>query len=318
METRDVKKLANALAKAQKNGLTGTEVANAEVLQTRLALETKTLKELEQAIKKKKVEEIIRLVNVVANDLGMRDHKLVKEGEKVAKKAAAHSKERSKEVGRVTRALDAAQKSDDLDALLKLSSSDVLRLSMHNGVTKLAMKRKDELLAVKEALGSLEAEIVGLDVQSKAHDGLTEKDILKLSTALSLAKKDKRIPAMHPVVQKADALVSNANKQIKVEREFKAALETNTLSTLAAATRAAQAVGLETDIAKRVFAALKTLEEESGKSTTKVKLVEGTEKERQKETHKREKKIKNAAGKRMLTPRSRWQTRITTISRSST
>jgi len=294
IESRDIAKLEAAIASASKLPAIAKheQTANAKTLLARLQLEKQTIANLSKAIADKKVEEIGKNLNIMVNELGLRDHPLVAEGEKVAQVQTKMSQERAKENAKALKDLEEACNARDLDRLNELEAT-LIRLAMTGVVVDKAHKLRSELQAEREALAPLEAELRNVDLKTKSHDGVTKKDIERLTAAIAAAKG--KVPATNQVLKDAIELEARAAKMISAQAELTAALTSKNAAALEKASKLAQELGMQNADAQAVFAEVRALEEarqaaavaKSGGLQTK-EIKEATSKELDKEQVKRQ------------------------------
>lgn len=234
------------------------QLANAKTLLARLKLQEQTIADLTKAIAEKKVDAIEKGLNIMVNELGLRDHPLVAEGEKISSLQIKISQERAKETAKCVNALEEACTARDLDRLVELQAT-VIKLAMTGVVVEKAQKMRVELQAEREALAPLEAELRNVDLKTKSHDGVTKKDIERLTAAIAGAKG--KVQASNQVLKDAVELEVRANKMISAQAELKTALASKKAADLEKAAKLAQELGMQNSDAQAVFAEVRALEE---------------------------------------------------------
>lgn len=280
------------------------DLKNAKTLVTRLKLEKSTIEALTAAIKGKKVADIEKHLDVMVNELGLRDHPLVKEGEVIANTQAKMNKQKAEETAKCLKNLEEASANRDLDRLNELQA-EVIRLAMTGVAVDRANKLRVELQAEREALGPLEAELKNVELKSKSNDGVTKKDVERLTTAIAAAKG--KVNANNEVLKTAVETEARANKMITTYPILAAALKSKNKDELEKAAKLAQELGMESADAKAVFAEVRSNETYKQEKTGVVakKIEQGTEKEQAKEKEKRDKKAATSSSSKKHAERIR-------------
>jgi len=306
MDAKDIAKLDAAIATATKlPGLASSDdLKNANLLATRLKLEKNTIEALQKAIAGKKTSDIEKALDVMVNELGLRDHPLVKEGEKVAQKEAKMNQERSRDTAKCLKNLEEARAARDLDRLNELQS-EVIRLAMTGTAIDATNKLRAELQIERDALAPLEAELKAVEMKVKSNDGVAKKDVDKLTAAIAAAKG--KVAATNEVLKNAQETEARATKMLAAQTELANALKSKKPADLEKAARLAQELGMENADAKAVFAEVQGFEQTKQEKTAikPREIVQATEKEQAKEKERRDKKAATSSSSKKHAERIR-------------
>jgi len=148
--------------------------------------------------------------------------------------------------------------SRDLDRLNELEST-VIKLAMTGAAVQAANKLRAELTVEREALAPLRAEVRNVELKTKAHDGVSKKDVERLTAAIAGCKG--KVQTTNETLKAAVDLESRALKMIAAQADLAAALKSKKVADLEKASKLAQELGMESADAKAVYAEIRAIEE---------------------------------------------------------
>lgn len=292
----DVAALKSAIDAAKKAKLVNMmEFRDASTLYERLVAQKDATEKLQKAISKKDVKQIKVYMNQLA-ELGQKDSDLVKTAQEVVQEQAKASAQIEAEQDRLIKELKDAVGSKNLAKLDELEQ-DVYRLGLedHN-VVKEALALRAQLALEKELTSDLEAEMRAATQKAESANGVSEKDIASVQSAVEQVKASGGDLDASDKIRQAEQLINKLDNQLQVQNELKKVVEKAKdkqklamIDELRENLKDAQALGIDTPAARKIKDWVATAEQEIAsrekdamrqkRKENREKLVEATKEE---------------------------------------